>query len=154
MRVVGSRVMRLEERILIAAPQTRVWDVLTEWERQAAWMPDVAWLRVLGPPRKLGARLRVKTRVFGIPAATDLLEVTTWDPPRRLAVRHVGVVTGSGEWTLNSVPAGTSFTWVELLHMPPPLLGDLALIVYSPWQRSMLRRSMENLKRLAEEGSG
>jgi hypothetical protein len=114
-------------------------------------MPDVAWVRRLGPERELGARLVVRTKVFGIPFATDLLRVSAWDPPRRLAIDHQGLVTGSGEWTLEPLANGrTRFRWVEELRMPPPVLGDLALWLYSPWQRWMLRRSLRNLGRLLE----
>jgi carbon monoxide dehydrogenase subunit G len=142
--------MRLEVRSVIGATPERVWKVLSDWDRQASWMPDVAWIRFLGDERGLGARLQVKTRVFGIPLATDLVEVTVFDPPRRLAVRHTGVVTGVGEWRLDRSEDGTAFAWTETISMPPPLLGDLGLWLYSPWQRGMLRRSSRNLKRLAE----
>jgi carbon monoxide dehydrogenase subunit G len=150
--------MRFEERVQIGASPQRVWDLLTDWERQASWMPDVAWMRPLGPKRELGARFQVKTKVFGVPLATDLVEVTAWEPPRRLAIRHEGVVVGTGEWNLVSVqlePAreATSFTWIESFHMRLPLIGGLTLRLYSPWQRWMLRRSMRNLKRLAESAA-
>jgi hypothetical protein len=113
-------------------------------------MPDVAWMRLLGTERGLGAKLEVKTKVFGVPLAIDLVEVTAWEPPRRLTIRHVGVVVGTGEWRLEPVGGGTAFVWIEAFRMPPPLLGDLGLWVYSPWQRMMLRRSIRNLKRLVE----
>src|SRR5439155_26903653 len=107
--------------------------------------------RVLSPERELGARLAVSTKVFGIPLTTDLVRVTGWDPPRSVTVEHEGLVVGSGQWRLDPMPDGrTRFTWVEELRMPPPLLGDLALFLYSPWQRWMLRRSLENLRRLVE----
>jgi len=142
--------MRFEERTAIEAPPERVWRVLSDWERQASWMPDVAWMRLLGSERELGAKLEVKTKVFGVPLATDLVEVTAWEPPRRLAIRHVGVVVGTGEWRLEPADGGTAFVWIEAFRMPPPLLGDAALWLYSPWQRTMLRRSIRNLKRLVE----
>jgi len=128
----------------------RVWDVLTDWERQASWMPDVAWIRLVGSERALGARLEVRTKVFGIPLVTDQVRVTAWEPPRRLAIDHVGVVVGVGEWHLESTEGGTRFVWYESFRMPPPILGDLASLLYSPYQRSMLRRSIRNLKRLVE----
>lgn len=144
--------MRLVERTDLPAPPERVWSVLSDWERQATWMPDVAWIRLLGPERELGARVAVRTRVFGIPAATDLLTVTAWEPPRRLAVDHAGVVKGWGEWRLEPADGGTRFTWTDELRLFPPVLGDLALFLYSPVQRWMLRRSIRNLRRLVEGG--
>jgi carbon monoxide dehydrogenase subunit G len=146
----GQIDVRFEERATIAATPDQVWQVLSDWERQASWMPDVAWMRLLGPERELGAKLEVRTKVFGVPLATDLVEVIGWEPPRRLAIRHVGVVGGMGEWSLAPTPQGTSFTWIESFRMSPPILGDLGLWLYSPWQGMMLRRSIRNLKRIAE----
>ena len=142
--------MRFEERALVRADPMRVWDVLTDWERQASWMPDVARIRLVGSERELGARLEVRTKVFGIPLATDRVRVTAWEPPRRLAIDHVGVVVGVGEWHLEATESGTRFVWYESFRMPPPILGGLALLLYSPFQRFMLRRSIRNLKRLVE----
>lgn len=142
--------MRLREKALFAASPERVWSLLTDWERQASWMPDVAWIRLMGPGRGLGARLDVKTRVFGVPLAVDRVTVTLWEPPLLLAIEHVGLVSGTGEWRLESSGTQTRFTWTEEISMPPPFLGELALEVYYPWQSWMLRRSVTNLKRLVE----
>jgi carbon monoxide dehydrogenase subunit G len=138
-----------EQAVLPAAPH-RVWELIADWERQASWMPDVAWIRVVGTERGLGAELEVRTKVFGIPLATDRTRVTVWEPPRRLAIDHVGVVIGVGEWRLEETQAGTLFTWRESFRMPPPVLGDVALSLYSPVQRIMLRRSIRNLRRLVQ----
>jgi carbon monoxide dehydrogenase subunit G len=142
--------MKFEERTVLHASPERVWGVLSDWEGQASWMPDVAWIRVLGPHQGLGARLAVRTKVLGVPAVTDELRVTLWDPPRRLAVEHHGLVRGGGEWFLEPSKGGTLFIWRESFRMPPPVLGDLALWAYSPIQRRTLRRSLGNLRRLVE----
>jgi carbon monoxide dehydrogenase subunit G len=142
--------MKFQEESFFEADPQRVWAVLSDWERQATWMPDVAWIRIVGPGRELDAHLQVRTKVFGIPFATDTVRVTAWDPPMRLAVEHVGVVVGAGEWRLEPTEGGTRFTWFESFRMPPPVLGDLGLWLYSPFQRRMLRRSIRNLKRLVE----
>lgn len=142
--------MRFERSALFRASPERVWTVLSDWERQPSWMPDVAWVRLLGPERELGARLRVRTKVFGIPAANDLMRVTVWEPPVRLAIEHIGVVVGAGEWRLEPEAEGTRFTWEEDFRMLPPVLGGLALWLYSPWQRLMLRRSIQKLRGLVE----
>ncbi|TMK82030.1 MAG: SRPBCC family protein [Actinobacteria bacterium] len=145
--------MRFEQAAVIGAPPERVWSVVSDWERQASWMPDVSRIEVRGPKRELGASMTVRTKVFGIPAATDLVRVTVWEPPRRLVVDHVGVVTGTGQWRLDPVDErSTRFTWIEEIRMMPPVLGSIALWLYAPWQRWMLRRSIGNLKRIAESG--
>lgn len=142
--------MKLEERAVLRASPERVWSILTDWEGQSSWMPDVAWIRVLGEERELGARLAARTKVFGLPLVTDELKVTVWEPPRWLGIEHRGFVRGVGEWGLEPVGGGTEFIWRESLRMPPPLLGELALWVYSPVQRAMLKRSVRNLARLVE----
>jgi carbon monoxide dehydrogenase subunit G len=140
---------------MIRATPQAVWTILSDWERQTSWMPDVAWVRVVGEDRELGARVEVRTKVFGIPFATDVITVTAWDAPRRLRVEHRGAVMGWGEWFLDPVPEGTMFMWIEEIRMPPPVLGDIALWLYGPIQRWMIRRSLRNLGRLAERpGSG
>jgi len=133
-----------------ATPE-RVWAVLADWPRYPQWMPDVAWVRPLGPERELGLRLLVRTKVFGVPLASDTMRVTAWEPPTRLGIEHLGVVRGPAEWRLEPVQDGTRFVWQEDVTMPPPVLGELALRVYWPWQRRMFRRSLTNLRRLVEE---
>jgi carbon monoxide dehydrogenase subunit G len=136
------------EQSMRATPDD-VWEVLADWERQADWMPDVAWMRVTGPTRELGARILARTRVLGVPATTDVLEVVVWDPPRLLRVAHRGFVTGWGEWRLVAGQGGTTlFIWDEHLTLPLGPLGELALQVYAPVQRAMLRRSLRNLAAL------
>jgi carbon monoxide dehydrogenase subunit G len=142
--------VRLSLVAVFDAPPERTWSVLADWERQASWMPDVAWMRVVGDERELGARLLVRTKVFGIPAVTDRLVVTAWEPPARLAIHHLGLVKGLGEWRLRPADGGTRFEWTEELSMPYGLAGELALKAYGPVQRAMLRRSVRNLQRLVE----
>lgn len=142
--------MRIGVRRTIGAPPRRVWEVASDIPGGARWMPDVAWIRPVGGGPGVGARFAVRTRVLGVPATTDLLEITAWEPPHRLGVRHLGMVRGEGEWRLRPSPDGgrTLFEWDEELRMPPPVLGELALRVYGPVQRAMLRRSLRNLARL------
>ncbi len=141
--------MRLTAAAELPAELERVWTVATDWDRQAGWMPDVAWMRVVGPERGLGTRVEVRTKILGLPLATDVLTVTEWEPPGRLVVDHRGVVMGWGEWLFEPAGEGrTRFTWREELRMAPPVLGDLVLWLYGPVQRWMLRRSLRNLRRL------
>jgi hypothetical protein len=146
--------MRLEAAAILPAPPDRVWSVLVDWERQAAWMPDVAWVRVVGRGREAGARLLIRTKVLGVPLLTDRLRVTGWEPPSRLTVAHEGLVRGTGDWRLEAAAPGlTRFVWTEHLHLEPAVVGELALWVYSPWHRHMLRRAVANLGERLRPGS-
>jgi hypothetical protein len=46
------------------------------------------------------------------------------------------------------VDGSTRFTWTEELSLPIPVLGELALLVYRPFLRGQMRRSLANLQRL------
>jgi hypothetical protein len=134
----------------LRASPDRVWSVLADWRRYAEWMPDVAWVRQVGSGQGASLRLAVRTKVLGVPLVTDEMAVTQWDPPRLMAIEHRGLVRGGGEWRLEPVPSGTRFVWVEDLSMPPPVLGSLALLVYSPVLRWTFGRSMRNVARLLD----
>ncbi len=142
--------MRIERSIVIGAPPERVWKVLTDWEGQVGWMPDVAWVRVAGDDRELGAHVEARTKVFGLPALVDLLTVIAWRPPSLMVADHTGFVRGRGIWRIEPFGAGSRFTWVESLRIPFGPFGALALLAYRPVQRWLLGRSMANLKRRCE----
>jgi Polyketide cyclase / dehydrase and lipid transport len=145
--------VRLVRTTIIRARQDRVWQALADWRAYSSWMPDVAWVRRIDTgPEGIGMRLAVRTKVLGIPLVTDELAVRAWDPPRLMAIDHLGLVRGPAEWRLEPSEGGSRFTWVEDLRMPPPILGEIALILYSPVLRWTFGRSVRNLRRLIEFG--
>jgi uncharacterized protein YndB with AHSA1/START domain len=138
--------LRVESETLLPVAADLAWRALTDWERQAEWMRDADSVRVLTTHREgPGVRIAVKTRVLNVPAFTEVLDVTEWHPPERLVVAHRGFVRGDGVWTLEPAPGGTRFRWVEILCLPVPLLGELALLVYRPFMRRLMRRALGDL---------
>lgn len=141
--------MRVEASRDLRAPPERVWEQIRRWEDQSRWIRDAVWVRVLTPEREgVGVRVRVLNRVLLVPLFTEQLEVTGWDPPRRIVMTHRSFVRGIGIWSLEPEGGGTRFTWTEELSLPIPLLGELALIVYRPFLRGLMRGSLANLQRL------
>ena len=117
-----------------------------DWERQAEWMRDADSVQVRSPNREgLGVVVAVKTRVFNVPAFTEMLEVVGWAPPTLLVVAHRRGIGGRGEWLLEPVFGGTLFTWTEDLRLPIPVLGELALRVYRPFMRWLMGGAMNDL---------
>jgi len=123
------------------------WAHLTRWERQAAWMRDADRVRVVGSQREgVGVRIAVRTRVLGVPAFTDVLEIVRWEPPRLLLMAHLRFVHGSGEWRLDPMDeAHTRFTWTEDVRLGVPLVGEIALRVYAVVMRRLMARAIEGL---------
>jgi uncharacterized protein YndB with AHSA1/START domain len=143
--------VRVRASRLLPAPPERVWKHVRRWEEQARWIRDAVWVRVLTEEREgEGVRIRVLNRVVGIPLFTEQLEVVEWDPPARLAMAHRSFVRGVGTWELRERAAATMFVWTEELWLPIPLLGALALWVYRPFLRRLMRGSLANLQWLIE----
>jgi carbon monoxide dehydrogenase subunit G len=139
--------MRVERRIVLPCPPQEAWAVLIQWERQADWMLDADRVEVVSATREgVGVRLAVRTRLFGIPAFTEPMEVTGWDPPRRLTIRHGSLVAGSGVWSLDAVEGGTRFVWAEDVRLAVPLVGRLAARLYGPVMSMLMGRAMEGLR--------
>ncbi|MCA1727156.1 MAG: DUF2157 domain-containing protein [Actinobacteria bacterium] len=132
----------------LPAPVERAWRVLVDWERQAQWMLDADSVRVVGDVREgVGTRVAVRTRLFGIPLFTEVLEVTAWDPPSGLEVAHSGLVRGTGRWRLDPDQGGARFTWEEDVRLAVPLVGGLAARLYAPFMRRLMRRAIAGLAR-------
>ena len=133
---------------MLPVTSDEAWSVLTEWERQADWMLDADRVEVVSVAREgVGVRLSVRTRLFGIAVFTEPMEVTGWDPPNRLEVRHGSLVVGTGVWTLQRTGRGTRFTWSEDIHLRAPVVGELAARLYRPVMRILMARAQEDLRR-------
>jgi len=119
-----------------------------DWERQADWMLDADKVEVVSPEREgVGVRLVVRTRILGMAAFDEPMEVMGWDPPRRLEIRHGSVVVGLGIWQLEPTEGGTRFTWSEDVRLRVPLVGELAARCYRPVMRMLMDRAQASLRR-------
>ena len=84
---------------------------------------------------------------------TDRMEITEWVPSQAMGVRHSGIVTGSGVFTLEPLAGGTRtrFTWSESLEFPWYLGGRFGAAIAGPIVLAPLwRRNLQRLKALAE----
>lgn len=139
--------MRVEASTHLPIPPEDAWRVLLLWEDQARWIRDADSVRVVSPHREgPGVRIAVKNRVLNVPLFTEVLEVTGWEPPRRLEMTHRSFVRGVGTWELAAEGSVSRFTWVEDLSLPVPVLGELALLVYRPFMRHLMRGAMRDLR--------
>lgn len=139
--------MRVSAEVVLPVPIEQAWALLLRWEDQPRWMKDADSVRVLGERREgVGTTVAVKTRVLNVPLFTERLEVTIWEPPRRLVMAHRSFVGGVGTWRLQPVEGGTWFSWTEEPSLPVPLLGELALRVYRPFMARLMRAALDELR--------
>jgi carbon monoxide dehydrogenase subunit G len=148
---------RVEERIAVAAPPEAVWEAVTDWERGSRWVA-LTTITVEAPEDRqatehgVGERFTAVTGLFGVGVA-DHMEVTRWEPPRRVDVAHLGrVVRGTGTYLVEPAPGGAWFVWIEELELPLGRLGRLGFPLVRPLFRLLLRRSLRTLARRVEAG--
>lgn len=138
--------MRVEAEGYLPVSLDEVWRALLRWEDQARWIRDADSVRVLSPDREgLGVRIAVKSRVFNVPLFTEELEVTRWEPPHILEMTHRSFIRGIGTWSLEPEGAGARLRWTEDLALPIPVLGEVALLVYRPFLRRLMRAALRDL---------
>jgi hypothetical protein len=139
---------RIRVTTMLDAPPAEVWADVADLGSHVDWMADAHAIRFLGDRTEgVGTRFECDTRI-GPLRTTDVMEITEWVPGKVMGVRHSGLVTGTGRFTLKkAVGARTQFQWSEKLTFPVWLGGQLGALVAKPVLRWVWRR---NLTRLAE----
>lgn len=141
---------RVVVSVLIDASLGRVWAAAADLGSHVDWMADAESVvfetaTESGP----GTRMRVATRI-GPFRTNDLLEVTVWEVGRSIGVRHHGLVTGNGEFSLAPVAGGTRLTWTEDLMFPWWIGGIVTATFARPILAWVWRRNLAGLKRSLE----
>jgi hypothetical protein len=138
----------------IDATPARVWRVIEPIEHHVDWMLDARSIEFDGEQRRgVGTRFVCETRIGPI-TLHDRMEITEWEPERRMGVRHAGVVTGSGVFELSPIDLDrrTRFTWTEELRFPWYLGGRLGERLGGRWVLAWIwRRNLKALARLVEQ---
>lgn len=137
--------------ITIHAPPARVWAAIEDVGSHVTWMHDAVAIRFTSLRHTgVGTTFDCDTRV-GPFRLTDKMEITRWKRRRAMGVRHVGLVTGTGQFTLHRLPGGrTRFTWRERLHFPWWMGGPFGSVIGGEVLRLIWGRNLRNLKAIVE----
>ncbi|MDP9844429.1 SRPBCC family protein [Streptosporangium lutulentum] len=129
----------------------RVFSVLTDWPRHDEWMVLTRAHVAVGDGRSAGSRLEAFTGV-GPVGFLDTMEITEWDPPRTVKVRHTGrLVRGTGTFRVSPREGGGStIVWEEELDLPFGPVGRLGRPLVGPLGAAMLRLSLRRLAELSD----
>ncbi len=145
---------RIQVAVEIDATPETVWAVVEPIERHVDWMADAETIRFTSESnRGLGTTFECDTKVGPI-TLTDVMEITEWEPGRRMGVRHSGIVTGSGVFVLEPIDLErrTRFTWTEELRFPWYLGGRLGEAIGGPLvMKQIWKRNLRRLKALVEQ---
>ena len=138
--------VRIMQHVDIDAPLSSVWRAASDLATHDRWMADAESIVFLSETRAgPGTVMQVRT-VVGPFRTTDIMEVTEWDEGKAIGVRHEGLVTGIGRFTLAPMAGGTRFTWTEDLSFPLWLGGPVTAFVARPVLGLIWRRNLRGLK--------
>jgi len=154
--VPGPLSPRITVSTVIEASPARVWADVEDVASHVEWMADAEAIRFTSDRTSgVGTTFDCDTRV-GPLRLTDRMEITRWEPGRAMGVRHVGVVTGDGAFTMRPVRRGlrrraaTRFEWTERLTFPWWMGGPVGALVGGRVLKLIWRRNLRALKRRIE----
>lgn len=133
------------------APVSVAWRVLENVEDHVEWMEDAVSLEFVGDQRQgVGTTFDCLTKVGPI-KLTDRMVITEWEDAAVMGVRHEGLVTGVGRFTLTELPGErTRFVWEEDLTFPLWLGLQLGERIAQPILRWIWNKNLSNLKAIVE----
>lgn len=148
------RSREIDVSIEIDAAPSVVWATVEPVENHVDWMHDAVAIRFVGEQtRGVGTTFLCDTKVGPI-KLVDRMEITNWVPDVSMGVRHTGIVTGSGVFTLTPIDheRRTRFAWTETLDFPWYLGGRIGEVIGGNIVlKAIWRRNLKGLKRLIED---
>mgnify|MGYP001009379131 CR=1 FL=1 len=144
---------RIRVSVVIKASPAEVWEEVRNVDRHVDWMADAESITFTSTRRDgVGTRFDCRTKV-GPFRLTDTMEITEWKAGRTMGVRHVGLVTGTGRFTLSRIRGDrTRFTWEEQLTFPWWMGGPVGGFFGGFVLRHIWKRNLTALKVLVESG--
>lgn len=144
---------RIRVSTIIDAAPAQVWDEVRVIERHVDWMADAVAIHFRSRKRSgVGTVFDCDTKVGPI-RLKDRMEITEWREGKVVGVRHTGLVTGKGRFTISRARGGrTRFTWDERLRFPLWMGGPVGGIVGGRIMKRIWRKNLRVLKDLVESG--
>ena len=142
---------RIRVRTTIDAAPGDVWAAVEDIGSHTEWMADAVAIRFTSSQTSgVGTAFDCDTKV-GPFRLTDRMEITRWEPGAAMGVRHVGLVTGQGVFTIEPVRRGRSrFTWTERLVFPWWMGGHLGGLVGARIMKRLWKGNLRRLRAIVE----
>jgi carbon monoxide dehydrogenase subunit G len=150
-RVMARRPTDSRLITVIDARPDEVWADLRDIASHAEWMQDAEAIHFTSSSTEgVGTRFVCDTRVGPI-RLSDPMEVTEWSEGTAMAIRHGGVVKGTGRFLIEPTGDGrTRLVWEEQLHLPWYMGGPLGSSAALAVMRRIWTRNLANLKHRLE----
>ncbi len=142
---------RIEVATTIDASPETVWARIEDIATHVDWMADAEAIRFTSEQTAgVGTTFDCDTEI-GPLKLTDRMTVTEWEPARAMGVRHEGLVTGEGRFSLTAMGGDrTAFAWAETLRFPWWMGGPVGGAAGARVLRAVWRRNLTRLKALVE----
>lgn len=131
----------------LSAGTAEVWEDVCDIASHVEWMHDAHAITFMSDQRRgVGTTFDCLTKVGPI-RLIDRMEITEWVEGEVMGVRHAGLVTGEGRFTLTPTSDNTTrFTWTETLRFPWWLGGAIGARFGKPILRRIWERNLALLK--------
>lgn len=138
----------------IAAPASKVWEAIADWQGQSDWMLQTRVFLTSKESAGIGVTIEAFTGPlyrfyprFAWLGVLDLMRVTRWEPPVRCDVIHYGkVIKGTGTFEVEAVDDASSiFHWSEEIEAP-----RLVFLLIKPFILAGVKISLSRFRRLLE----
>jgi hypothetical protein len=141
------KTVTLTFKITIAADQKRIFDYLSDWQKQSDWILFTTVHKVSTAPNQKGTTLLATTK-FSLLKFVDTMRVAEWLPPQKIVVEHTGrVILGKGVFKIQKISENNcEFTWEEITPIPFGFVGQIGLITLKPLLKIMFGMSLKKLK--------
>ena len=141
----------IDVSVTISRPPSEVWGYVKDIKSHTEWMLDAEAIRITSDAASgTGTRFECDTKV-GPFRLVDKMEITAWEENKLMGVKHQGIVSGWGQFSLEPRgPDRTVFRWAESLKFPWYLGGHLGQIAARPFLRWVWNRNLAQLKEQVE----
>ena len=138
----------------IAAPATKVWEAIADWQGQSNWMLQTKVFLTSKESAGVGVTIEAFTGPlyrfyprFAWLGILDLMRVTNWQPPVRCDVVHYGkIIKGTGTFEVETIDEQSSiFHWSEEIEAP-----KLVFLLIKPFILAGVKISLARFRRLLE----
>ena len=150
-----ARTVRVEESVQIARPPAEVWHAIADYGFDSEWRDGLREMTPDPPgPPAMGTRVHEVVRSSGRDYVADCV-VTELDPGVSYRFRGKGTIGGlEGGRAVRPDAAGGGTVFTYPIEMQPTGRTRLLSPVLGPMVRSGLKKDLERLKGLLEDGRG
>jgi len=138
----------IEVSIVINCSTSELWDYLKNIEDHVEWMADAYSIDFTSSQKSgEGTTFDCLTKIGPI-KLNDKMTITEWVDEERMGVKHSGIVTGSGVFTIEKISdQETFFSWQESLKFPWYMGGPVGALISKPILTWVWKRNLKELRK-------